>query len=503
MHRVGTARRAEGRCNRHGRHRGTAGTAGTAKVLGPTITVPATVSASNWTVGTPPSGVDQAVLLADSCASASFCVAVGQQGTGPSPLMEEWNGTAWTLMSSPTLSGSASLAGVDCTSSTFCVAVGGVESSTLVETWNGATWSVSTSPNASGAMNTSLAGVSCSTPFFCTAVGQSYYGSSQYEPFILNLDESVWSSNFDPNPSNGPPGGGLLNAVSCAAVCMAVGSGGGGDTGLALQSGGSSGWTAVASAVPTGDTSVSFRGVSCAGTYQNIHGPGSQPFCMLDGQAYDGSAYQTLFEEWNGGEFDIVPSPNAGTDSNHLQALDCFSPTSCSAVGYAAPPAGSTNESFTWDGAAWSLQTTPDQQGATDTELNGVSCVTDWQCVAVGFSVSGTTSAFVITAPISRTGYRFVASDGGIFSYGNGAPFLGSMGGQPLNEPIVGMAVMPAGDGYYLVASDGGMFSFGSAKFWGSAGGTRAERAHRGHGGEPGRGWLLARGLRRRHLLLR
>ena len=191
---------------------------------------------------------------------------------------------------------------------------------------------------------------------------------------------------------------------------------------------------------------------------------------MLDGQAYDGTAYQTLFEEWTGGGFTIVPSPNAGTDSNHLQALDCFSATSCSAVGYSAPPAGSTNESLTWDGAAWSLQTTPDQQGATDTELNGLSCVTNWKCVAVGFSVSGTTSAFMISAPISRSGYRFVASDGGVFSYGPGAPFLGSMGGQPLNAPIVGMAVMPAGDGYYLVASDGGVFSFGSAKFWGSAG---------------------------------
>ncbi len=37
------------------------------------------------------------------------------------------------------------------------------------------------------------------------------------------------------------------------------------------------------------------------------------------------------------------------------------------------------------------------------------------------------------------TGYRMVASDGGIFSYGT-AKFFGSMGGKPLNQPIVGMA---------------------------------------------------------------
>jgi hypothetical protein len=36
------------------------------------------------------------------------------------------------------------------------------------------------------------------------------------------------------------------------------------------------------------------------------------------------------------------------------------------------------------------------------------------------------------------SGYRFVASDGGIFSYN--APFYGSMGGKPLNKPVVGMA---------------------------------------------------------------
>ena len=37
-----------------------------------------------------------------------------------------------------------------------------------------------------------------------------------------------------------------------------------------------------------------------------------------------------------------------------------------------------------------------------------------------------------------------------------------------LNKPIVGMAATPDGKGYWLVASDGGIFTFGDAAFYGS-----------------------------------
>ena len=69
-----------------------------------------------------------------------------------------------------------------------------------------------------------------------------------------------------------------------------------------------------------------------------------------------------------------------------------------------------------------------------------------------------------------KGGYWLVASDGGIFGYGD-AQFYGSMGGRPLNAPIVGMAATPDGGGYWEVASDGGIFSFGDAQFYGSTGG--------------------------------
>jgi hypothetical protein len=40
-----------------------------------------------------------------------------------------------------------------------------------------------------------------------------------------------------------------------------------------------------------------------------------------------------------------------------------------------------------------------------------------------------------------------------------------------LNKPVVGMVATPDGKGYWLVASDGGIFSFGDAAFHGSTGG--------------------------------
>ena len=59
-------------------------------------------------------------------------------------------------------------------------------------------------------------------------------------------------------------------------------------------------------------------------------------------------------------------------------------------------------------------------------------------------------------------GYWLVASDGGIFNYGDAA-FYGSTGAIHLNRPIVGMAATADGRGYWLVASDGGIFSYGDA----------------------------------------
>jgi hypothetical protein len=89
-------------------------------------------------------------------------------------------------------------------------------------------------------------------------------------------------------------------------------------------------------------------------------------------------------------------------------------------------------------------------------------------------------------------GYTEVASDGGVFDFGS--PFFGSMGGQPLNEPMVGGTQVAGQPGYWEVASDGGVFSFGAAKFYGSTGGTHLNAPIVGMASTPdGLGyWLVA-----------
>ena len=112
----------------------------------------------------------------------------------------------------------------------------------------------------------------------------------------------------------------------------------------------------------------------------------------------------------------------------------------------------------------------------------------------------GSTGSIHLNAPVvgmavtsSTDGYWMVASDGGIFNYGD-AQFYGSMGGKHLNKPIVGMASTPNGGGYWLVASDGGIFSFGNAPFYGSAGSMHLNKAIVGMAATPDGGgyWLVA-----------
>jgi hypothetical protein len=92
--------------------------------------------------------------------------------------------------------------------------------------------------------------------------------------------------------------------------------------------------------------------------------------------------------------------------------------------------------------------------------------------VQLGIAPVGGVIASAATA--TDAGYFMIGSDGGVFAFGD-ARFRGSMGGQRLNGPVVGIAPDPDGDGYWLVADDGGIFAF-AADFRGSMGGQPLNR---------------------------
>jgi len=85
-----------------------------------------------------------------------------------------------------------------------------------------------------------------------------------------------------------------------------------------------------------------------------------------------------------------------------------------------------------------------------------------------------------IVATNGGGGYWLDASDGGVFSFGDAASrFYGSLPGlglhpagsglpHSLNAPVVGMVPSSDDGGYFMVASDGGVFAFGDAHFAGS-----------------------------------
>src|SRR5438552_1577116 len=72
--------------------------------------------------------------------------------------------------------------------------------------------------------------------------------------------------------------------------------------------------------------------------------------------------------------------------------------------------------------------------------------------------------------PTAARGYWFVASDGGLFAFGD-AKFYGSTGSSALRSSVVGIAASKTGKGYWFVTNDGSVYPFGDAGFYGSMGG--------------------------------
>ncbi len=180
-------------------------------------------------------------------------------------------------------------------------------------------------------------------------------------------------------------------------------------------------------------------------------------------------------------------SPNSGPTSGGT-AVTVFG---TGLAGVTAVTFGSTPATYAVVSSTQLVATAPPGTGTVDVTVT----------TPTGTSPVTPADQFTYVAP-PPTGYWEVASDGGIFAFGDAA-FYGSMGGKPLNQPVVGIAATPDGKGYWEVASDGGIFAFGDAAFYGSMGGQPLNQPVVGLAATPdGKGyWEVA--VRRRHLRLR
>ena len=448
-----------------------------------------------WSLATPSTTTSAVnVLSSVSCTSASNCFAVGYTSAvagAHQTLVEQWNGTTWSIVTSPSVSltDNSDLVSVSCLTASSCIAVGSYVTAgvtqTLAEQWNGTTWSIITTPNVS-TTQANLRSVSCSSATFCVATGDAGNTGSDV-PLALAWNGTAWSTATLPSLPTGDTG--TLAGVVCknAAFCTGVGqvTGTGGTNALIEQWNGT-GWSIVANADSA--ISSSLAGVSCPSTTQ----------CVAVGENLANANSSNLIEQWNGTTWSNSVAPQSGTTAYDLTDVSCFGSTSCVAVGTVVASAPNTvPQALAWNGTSWVAQTPVTPSSTNLNPLYGIACVGGQTCVAVGSSrptgSTTTLNALIQTAPIVRPGYRFVASDGGVFNYG-GASFNGSAGSLKLNQPVVGMAATPDGGGYWLVASDGGIFSYGDAVFRGSTGAMKLNQPVVGMSSTPsGNGyWLVA-----------
>ena len=396
---------------------------------------------SSWSLQSLPSpaGGTDVVLKAVSCASASFCEAVGSYTAFDTilSLAEEWNGSAWTVQSTPNQSGTPTqLDGVSCVSATFCLAMDFYGA--MAEVWNGTSWAAQSVPYPSGMANPGMYSVSCQSAMSCEAVGlyDNQDASDAETPFAALWNGTSWQDQSVPNPG---ALGQILDAVSCAsaAFCEAVGyqevDVSGVDTFHALADvwrGGA--WHLQQPPSAPGQVLTILAGVSCAaandceaggylpvrmevwnGTFwatQKAVNPAGAAANAFDGVSCvtaafceavgsDTGPHLGLAEVWNGSAWKIQPS---AVTLPLLTAVSCVSASFCEAVG----DLSGGDAAALWNGTSWQLQPTPGD------EYSAVSCASATFCEAVGpnYAVwNGTSWSPESLPPVTNGGYSAVS----------------------------------------------------------------------------------------------
>ena len=240
------------------------------------------------------------------------------------------------------------------------------------------------------------------------------------------------------------PGAQSLQYVSCAtaANCVAIGGN------AAVSTDGGSTWTAHAltSGFQAPETLSCATPEFCVAggghVVTDITGLGNEP-------TYDGIVTVTH----DGG---VTWTRTEMTASTPVAGVSCPSATVCWAISDAVNTIGASDGTgsatrmlYTANaGATWGQEAVSGGLTAIE-ESPGISCPavdTCWAGASGTDDAGGSAILHRSGLPPAPTGYWEVASDGGVFAFGT-ATFHGSMGGKPLNAPIVGIASTADGRG--------------------------------------------------------
>jgi hypothetical protein len=305
----------------------------------------------------------QANLAADSCRSASWCMAVGGYTTTDHvrhSLAMIYNGTSWRSLKNPPGKG---LTEVSCSSTTFCMAAGGP---TGAERWNGTGWRTMPSPKGG------LPSLTCASRTFCVRihgdVPSMWNGTSWRD--AKNID-------FCSGSAPGPCG---LASVSCGSTknCVAVGTFTVSQE--PIQNAVADTWNGTKwsfdEELPAPGNPADMNTISCAGTFCMTAGVASNDNARASVAA--GDTYDAISQTWA----DV--SPNLGGICAEFGTcawagvIACGSATSCVTL------PGMRPIQF-WNGTIWQQEKAVSAgQGSA---LDDVSCG-GIDCLAVGFRTS-------------------------------------------------------------------------------------------------------------------
>jgi hypothetical protein len=105
------------------------------------------------------------------------------------------------------------------------------------------------------------------------------------------------------------------------------------------------------------------------------------------------SASAALVERWDGAKWSLESTPApVGAESSTLDAVSCTSPRACTAVGwFTTRDHTGLNRTLAerWSGSRWSIVRTSAPSSSVGAMLNGVSCPSPGVCVAVGVNYPG------------------------------------------------------------------------------------------------------------------